>query len=199
MRIPKWMVITPGTLDTPEKAQQALAYACKAGVAALQLRERQLPTPQLLALADKWRQATAQRGIFLAINERLDIALAVQAAAIHLPEQGLPASAAKKVAPQIIVGVSVHSLEAALIAEHEGADYLLVGPVFAPISKKTARHPLGLSMLSHICQRISIPVLAVGGITLQLVRPCLEAGAYGFATIGSFWQQQNEGFYSSHA
>ena len=121
------------------------------------------------------------------VNDRLDVALAAGAAGVHLGGQSMPVSTVRQLAPRsFVIGVSCHSLEEAIAAESAGADYLLLGPVFETPSKLKYGPPLGLDELRRVNAQIRIPVLALGGITVERVRPCLEAGAAGIAGIRIF-------------
>ena len=121
------------------------------------------------------------------VNDRLDVALAAGAGGVHLGGQSMPVAEVRKVAPRpFAVGVSCHSLAEAQAAESAGADYLLLGPVFATPSKLKYGPPLGLNELRKVTAQIRIPVLALGGITVERVGPCLEAGAAGIAGIRIF-------------
>ena len=124
---------------------------------------------------------------FLFVNDRLDVALAVPAAGVHLGQASLPVSAARALNPQWWIGKSVHDLAEAEAARAEGADYLVVGPVYA-----TASHPdrraLGVDRLRQIAALDpSLPVIAIGGITAERVRGVRAAGAYGVAAIRALW------------
>ena len=125
------------------------------------------------------------------INDRLDVALAVQAGGVHLGEKSVPAQEAKRLAHTLgredfLVGVSCHSLEAAKAAERNGADYLFFGPVFATPSKAGYGEPQGIERLAEVCRALSVPVLAIGGVTRENCAPCLAAGASGIAAIRLF-------------
>ena len=121
------------------------------------------------------------------VNDRLDVALAAGAGGVHLGGQSMPVSTVRQLAPRpFVIGVSCHSLGEAIAAESAGADYLLLGPVFETPSKLKYGPPLGLDELRKVNARIRIPVLALGGITVERVRPCLEAGAAGIAGIRIF-------------
>jgi len=140
----------------------------------IQLRNRDADTRALLEMARALRAAP-----FLTINERIDIALAVGADGVHLPEWGMSSQLVKRLKASLLVGVSVHSLESGLRAQGEGADYLIFGPIFATPGKV----PCGLGPLEQLVRQIKIPVIAVGGITRELAGECLAAGAYGVAGI----------------
>ena len=164
----------------------------------MQIRERDLFGKDLAGLT---RQALQLRptpsgegrdGPRILVNDRLDIALAERADGVHLGESGLPVSEAKHLVElraagkNFLVGTSCHSIESAKSAEKEGADYLLFGPVFNTPSKAAFGAPQGINRLSQVCILVSIPVLAIGGITLQNAPDCFAAGAAGIAAIRLF-------------
>src|SRR5262249_30068017 len=121
------------------------------------------------------------------VNDRLDVALALGASGVHLGTQSAPAHAlAPWVPDDFLIGVSCHSLEEAMTAESEGADYIVLGPIFPTLSKLAYGLPLGLGKLREVAARIQIPLLALGGIDVELVKPCLAAGATGIAGISMF-------------
>ena len=155
-----------------------------AGVDWIQLREKDLPTRELLALA---RRIVAMAGLTrILINSRMDVALAAQAHGIHLPSNSPPPSAFKRGAPHLTVGVSCHNRDELVRAEQEGADYAVLGPVFPPLSKKTAGVALGLDGFAGLVQAVRIPVIALGGITEASIPACERAGAAGIAGISLF-------------
>jgi thiamine-phosphate pyrophosphorylase len=157
-----------------DKMQQA----AQAGVDWIQLREKGLSGRELAELAAlaQQRMGGASR---LLINDRLDVAVATRAAGVHLGEHSVPVEEAKRF-------VSTHSLQAAQQAEGGGVDYAIFGPVFATPSKASFGTPQGLGKLREVCERISIPVIAIGGITVENARECLQAGAIGIAAIRLF-------------
>jgi thiamine-phosphate pyrophosphorylase len=121
------------------------------------------------------------------VNDRLDVALAAQAHGVHLGTHSMPVNLVRRLAPrEFVVGVSCHSLEEALAAETAGADYILLGPIFATPSKLRYGPPLGLARLREVTLRVSIPVLALGGITVDHIAACRENGAAGIAGIRIF-------------
>lgn len=185
MKIPKLMFITNG-LETNPIALNTVVSACMNGIPAIQLREKTMETLPLWELAKELREVTRSRGVFFSINNRVDIALASKADGVHLSEDGLSPKIPKKLKSSLIVGMSVHSLEVGKQAEQEGADYVLFGPIFGTTSKIAFGLPQGLRNLEKIAQQLSIPVLAVGGITPREVKACLNAGAYGVAAISAF-------------
>ena len=165
---------------------QRLEKALKKGIRMVQLREKELSGLEYYQLAKRVRELTQDYDAMLFINDRVDIALAVNADGVHLPEKGLPPSVVKRIAPELLVGYSAHSLEQALWAQEEGADFITLSPIF-----KTQSHPevepIGLGLLKEVSQKLSIPVYALGGITWDRIKLCYKNGAYGIAGIGLFF------------
>ena len=164
--------------------EEAVAQAVEGGANLVQLREKDLPAAELLALAEKLRAFTQGRALFL-VNDRLDVALACSADGVHLPERGLPVAVARRLAgEEFIIGRSVHSVAEAVRAQDEGADYVQVGTVFA--SRSHPDQPVaGLGLLEAVAAAVSIPILAVGGITSANVGEATGAGASGAAVISA--------------
>jgi thiamine-phosphate pyrophosphorylase len=153
----------------------------------VQLREKQISGLEYYRLALKVREMTKDYGALLFINDRVDIALAVGADGVHLPEKGFPPSVVKRMAPGLLVGYSAHSLEEALYAQREGADFITLSPIFKTQSH-LERKPIGLVVLRDVSQSLSIPVYALGGITWDRIKLCYKNGAYGIAGIGLFFE-----------
>lgn len=165
--------------------------AAAAGIDLIQVREKDLATRPLVDLVESAVAAARGTPTRIVVNDRLDVALALGAAGIHLGRQSIPAKAAREVVerlawPDFLIGVSCHSLEEAREAESSGASYILLGPIFATPSKVEYGPPLGLEKLREVTARVRTPVLALGGITVERVRSCLEAGASGIAGIALF-------------
>jgi len=167
----------------------------RAGVDMVQIREKDLASRELISLVEEALKAArepASGGDRVVVNDRLDVAWAAGAEGVHLGAHSMPIQVVRRVAPPpFVVGVSCHSLGEARHAESGGADYLVLGPVFETPSKLRYGPPLGLEKLRNVTSRISIPVLALGGITVERVRPCLEAGASGIAGIRIFQDCQS--------
>ena len=181
----------------------------RAGVDIVQVREKDLTSRELIALVEEALRLNvgasgagpgpnAIRPYLVAgenggtrtrvvVNDRVDVALAAGADGAHLAAHSMPAQVVRRFVPRaFLIGVSCHSLGEAMAAESGGADYLVLGPVFETPSKLGYGPPLGLERLRNITSRIRIPVLALGGITVERIRPCLEAGASGIAGIRIF-------------
>ena len=163
-----------------------LRQAMQGGVPAVQLREHDLPTTDLLSLAQEIRVITAPRAVPLLMNDRVDLVLALGLDGIHLRANRLPVPAARRlVGAHRLVGISTHSVDEVRQANHDGADYVVFGPIFDTPSKRLFGPPLGLDALTDVCRHSTIPVFAVGGVTSVRVRDVRRAGAYGVAVIGA--------------
>jgi thiamine-phosphate pyrophosphorylase len=130
------------------------------------------------------------------VNDRFDVALAAGAAGVHLGENSLPVSVVAQsrgfsAPPNFLMGVSCHAKEAAVQAARDGASYLFFGPVFATPSKAAFGAPQGLARLREVCSAVNIPVLAIGGITVENAVDCCAAGAAGVAGIRLFQEAGN--------
>ena len=175
-----------------------VAAAAAAGVDWIQIREKDLSGKARSALTRDVLQGIADSlaGVpartRLVVNDRLDVALATQADGVHLGEQSLPPQEARCLVTSLhrekdfLIGVSCHSLAAAKVAERDGANYLFFGPVFATPAKAAYGAPQGLERLAEVCRAVALPVLAIGGITLENAASCLSAGASGIAAIRLF-------------
>ena len=171
----------------PAQLLPRIFEAVRAGVDLVQIREKNLATQELVALVQYAVTGARGTGTQIVVNDRLDVALALGAAGVHLGTQSMPAQAVRACVPRdCLVGVSCHSLDEALEAEAAGADYLLLGPIFPTPSKLPYGPPLGLTTLKQVAARTRLPILALGGITVDRVKPCLSAGATGIAGISIF-------------
>src|SRR5437016_2985818 len=140
--------------------------ALRAGVRAIQLREKDLPTRPLLALARELNALANAYGGRMLVNDRADVSLAAGSGGVHLPAMGLPASAVRVlIGPDRLIGVSTHSAEEAARAESEGADFVLLGPIFETPTKRAFGPPLGLGELERARTCCRVPLFGIGGIT----------------------------------
>jgi len=177
--------------------------AADAGVDWIQIREKDISGKDCSSLtrealhraAKSSARKTAPTRIL--VNDRLDVAISQSAGGVHLGENSLPLVEVKRLVENrgnrkdFLIGVSCHSLEAARAAASRGADYLFFGPIFATPSKAAFGAPQGLERLAQVCRAVSIPVLAIGGITLENAADCLAAGASGIAAIRLFQDSQD--------
>jgi thiamine-phosphate diphosphorylase len=173
----------------PDLARQASAVA-RAGRLALHARGPALTGREHAELARTVATAVQGTSALLFVNDRADLARLAGAHGLHLPAAGLPVPAARAVlGPGVVIGRSVHSLAEIESAMGEGADYLMLGPVFATASHPGAA-PVGLDL---IARAQPLPVIAIGGITAERVPQCLDAGAYGVAVIRAVWDAPDAG------
>ena len=160
--------------------------ALRGGIKAVQLREKDLPADDRYRLSGELRRITSLYGARLLINESADIARDVHADGVHLPESGPSVEAARKIiGPERLIGVSCHSLDSAVSAQRNGADFITFGPVFFTPSKVAYGSPLGLERLSETASNLSIPVFGLGGINECNIARVMAAGAHGVALISA--------------
>jgi len=181
-----------------ETLLRKIEAAAEAGVDWIQIREKDLSGRECSSLTREALVRAAQSSAngtlptHILVNDRLDVALEQRAVGVHLGEKSLPVAEAKRIVESrgerkdFLIGVSCHSLEAARSAASGGADYLFFGPVFATPSKAAFGAPQGLERLREVCRAVSIPVLAIGGITLANAGECFAAGASGIAAVRLF-------------
>jgi thiamine-phosphate pyrophosphorylase len=157
-------------------ALEVLEETLAAGVRLVQMREKELSGRALYELAREFRQRTGAVGALLIIDDRVDLALASGADGVHLGQEDLPVSAARLMAPDLLIGASTHSLEEALAAENAGASYVNIGPVFATQTKPGAT-PLGPEALERIAPYLRIPWTTMGGINPGNIGQVVARGA----------------------
>lgn len=155
-----------------------------AGAPAIQLRERDLSARELVTLAREAQAVTASRRSQLLINDRIDVALALEGIGVHLRGNSLPVSVARQLlGAQRLLGVSVHAVEEVLSAQSQGADYIVLGPIYETPSKQMFGPPLGIHTLEKACRLVRIPIIGIGGVTAARAREMRRAGAFGVAVI----------------
>jgi thiamine-phosphate pyrophosphorylase len=150
----------------------------------VQLRERDLSTSELVRLAREVQAETVSHRSQLLINDRIDVALALEGVGVHLRSNSLPVSVARQLlGAQRLLGASVHSVEEVLAAESQGADYIILGPIYATPSKQMFGPPLGIHTLENVCRLVRIPIIGIGGVTAARAHEMRRAGAFGVAVI----------------
>lgn len=188
------LLVTDRSLVHGCSFESALRESVNAGVPAIQLRERDLSTRELLSLTQQIRAMTTNRAVPLIINDRIDMAVALDLDGVHLRASSLPVSVVRRVVGQRrLVGVSAHSVAEAQQAGDDGADYVILGPIFETPSKRKFGDPLGLAVLAAACRHSSVPVFAIGGITRERIQSTRDAGAFGVAMIGGILGREDVG------
>ena len=181
------------TLGRPELSfVEITEKLCVGGAKILQLRAKDLPSRDFLVLAQEVRKICRRSGCLLIVNDRADIALAVDADGVHVGQEDLPLKAARKVlGPNKIIGVSTHDLQQARAAEHDGADYVGFGPMYGTTTKATGYTARGLDQLREIRAMVRLPIVAIGGITTERALATLTAGADAVAMISDLVLAKN--------
>jgi thiamine-phosphate pyrophosphorylase len=177
-------LVTDRVQTAGRSLSSVVGRAVRAGVRAVQLRERDLHACELLGMAEDLQRRMPDAQIF--INDRVDVALAIGSRGVHLREDSLPTTAARGLLhSDQLLGRSVHSIEGVVAAECEGADFVVLGPIYETPSKQQYGQPLGLRILEEAARAARIPVFAIGGITALRAREVRRAGGHGVAVISS--------------
>lgn len=164
----------------------AVRLALQGGVRAVQLREKDLPIRELLALAQELRTITKEFNARLFINDHVDVAIAVNADGVHLGHESMPVEAVRKiVGKDMLIGVSTHNSAEVKAAEAGGADFITYGPIFETASKKQFGPPVGLDHMMDIKRDLDIPLFAIGGIKTGNLARVFGSGAFGVALISA--------------
>lgn len=184
-------LVTNRYQDSVESFLEKVEMACRSGVTIVQLREKNLTTNQYYQLAKQVKEITDAYQVPLIIDDRLDICLAVDAAGLHIGDDELPVSVARQVlGPDKILGVTAKTVKRALEAEEGGADYLGTGAIFPTTTKENAPITL-ISTLKTICQRVTIPVVAIGGLTSENIDQLAATGIAGVAVVRDLMQAED--------
>ena len=187
----KLYLVTNRYQDSLESFLEKVETACRSGVTIIQLREKNLTTNQYYQLAKQVKEITDAYQVPLIIDDRLDICLAVDAAGLHIGDDELPVSVARKVlGPEKILGVTAKTVKRALEAETSGADYLGTGAIFPTTTKENAPITL-ISTLKTICQTVAIPVVAIGGLTSENIDQLIGTGIAGVAVVRDLMQAED--------
>jgi len=184
-------LVTNRYQDSLESFLEKVETACRSGVTIVQLREKNLTTNQYYQLAKQVKEITDSYQVPLIIDDRLDVCLAVDAAGLHIGDDELPVSVARQVlGPEKNLGVTAKTVKRALEAEEGGADYLGTGAIFPTTTKENAPITL-ISTLKTICQRVAIPVVAIGGLTSENIDQLMGTGIAGVAVVRDLMQAED--------
>ena len=179
-------LVTDRVLSGGRRLEQIVRQSVASGVTVVQLREKDAGAREFLNQAFSLRQMTTVLAIPFIINDRVDIALACRADGVHLGQEDMPCALARRIAGEdMIIGVSVSTVEEALKAEADGADYLGIGPLFATTTKADASAATGLGVLRTIREAVRIPLVGIGGITSGNAGDVIRAGADGVAVVSA--------------
>ncbi len=190
-KVLKLYLVTNRYQDSLENFLEKVETACRSGVTIIQLREKNLTTNQYYQLAKQVKEITDAYQVPLIIDDRLDVCLAVDAAGLHIGDDELPVSVARKVlGPEKILGVTAKTVKRALEAETSGADYLGTGAIFPTTTKENAPITL-ISTLKTICQTVAIPVVAIGGLTSENIDQLIGTGIAGVAVVRDLMQAED--------
>lgn len=185
-RIGRLCVITDTATQERFTHEALVRLALEGGAGTIQLRDKHLSDAQLTDIARRIIVVCKKHDAPLIINDRIAVAYAAGADGVHLGRTDAAVAEARRVLGEhAIVGATAGTLEETLAAEAEGADYVGFGHVFATTSKEKPGAPVGLDTLAHVCASVQIPVLAIGGVTEENARSCVEAGAWGVAVIAA--------------
>ena len=185
-------VVTDETIGRGRSHAELARRAVAGGADAVQLRDKRLSGRELLDAASEVREVTRDAGALFIVNDRLDVALAAGADGVHLGESDLPIGHARRLSPPgFIIGASVGSVAAAVRAAAAGADYVALSPTFSTGSKDDAGPGCGLAALEGVRAAVSLPLVAIGGITTENVGDVIAAGADGVAVISAVVGQED--------
>jgi thiamine-phosphate pyrophosphorylase len=185
-RIGHLHVLTDETVQDRFSHTELALRAIAGGADTIQFREKRKGAGELVRIAEAIRRVCGDAGVPFIVNDRVDVALAVDADGVHLGRNDLPISAARKLlGPEKIVGGTAATIEEAIEAQDDGADYVGFGHIYLTSSKMKRGDPKGPGALRSVCGALEIPVVAIGGIGEENIAAVLEAGAWGIAVIAS--------------
>ena len=171
-----------------EDVKQVLSAGCKI----VQYRDKEKSSKELVLEASKLAKLCKEQNALFLVNDRLDIAQAVNADGVHLGQNDMPLTVARKIlGSEKVIGITAHNLEETLQAEKDGADYVCVSPIFHTDTKKDAGEPAGIGLVKEVKQKVKIPVAAIGGINLENVKQVIGAGADAVCVISAIVCSEN--------
>jgi thiamine-phosphate pyrophosphorylase len=187
--LPRLYLLTDRQQTHQRPLISVVSEALEAGARMVQIREKDLETPQLIDLTQQLTPLITQHQGIVFLNDRVDLVLALDADGVHLRSDSLPIPVARRLlGKNKLIGVSTHSIEDVRQAEVAGADFVVLGPIFETPSKQIYGPPLGLHTLELACKESHLPIFAIGGITPKQVPAVLSVGAHGIAVISAILQ-----------
>lgn len=179
-------VVTDAELFPGRTHEDVARAAVEAGAPVVQMRDKNLPDGEFYRIASIVRGITRRAGVVFIVNDRVDVALATGADGVHVGQTDLPASAARRlIGNKRILGVSAATIDEALAAAEDAADYVGLGPIYSTATKADAAAPTGLELLREIRPRIALPIVAIGGIGPENIAAVAAAGADGAAVVSA--------------
>jgi thiamine-phosphate diphosphorylase len=180
------IVVTDPAAPAGRTLVDVVRAALRGGAPSVQLRAKDASARDAALLARELLVETRAAGALLFVNDRVDVALAVGADGAHLGDEDLPLAAARRIVPPgFLLGMSADSVELALQAERDGANYLGVGPVYGTVSKADAGAPIGTARIAEVAASVRIPIVGIGGIHAHNATAVVQAGAAGVAVISA--------------
>jgi thiamine-phosphate pyrophosphorylase len=180
--------VTCERLSNGRSNLEVLKAVIQGGARIIQLREKEYSGKKMYDLALKFREITTKAGVLLIINDHVDIAMAVEADGVHLGQNDFPLKAAIKIAPELLIGASTHSIKEAIQAQKEGADYINIGPIFPTGTKEGIERFLGPEAIAAISPEIDVPFTVMGGISESNIDQVLFNGARRVAMVTAITQ-----------
>ncbi|MHB1414966.1 MAG: thiamine phosphate synthase [Chloroflexota bacterium] len=179
-------VITDASLSLGRTHLQVVSEAIRGGADVIQLRDKNASTSELVATGEALREITRAAGKIFIVNDRIDVALAVDADGVHVGQDDMPAAMARRlIGPDKILGVSAATPDEARQAKADGADYLGVGAIYTTLTKPDAGAATGPALLSQIRQAVDLPIVAIGGVNVHNAAEAIRHGADGVAVISA--------------
>ncbi len=187
--LPRLYLLTDRHNTSQRPLASVISQAVEAGVRMIQVREKDLDTRQTIELIRKLKPLITQYHGKVLLNDRVDLAIALDADGVHLRSDSLPLPLARRMmGKDKLLGISTHSVKDVQKAEDEGADFVVLGPIYDTPSKQIYGAPLGLHTLEAACRTCRLPIFAIGGMKPEHVHDVMSSGAYGIAVISSILQ-----------
>ena len=187
----KLYLVTDRTNKTDEEFLNIIEEAIKGGVTVVQIREKDADTLEFYNISNKVKEICSKYNVPLIINDRIDIALAIDADGVHIGQSDMPIKIARKlIGNDKILGISAHNLKEATDAEENGADYLGVGAIFSTSTKKDA-NDVSIDTLKEITSNVDIPTVAIGGINLDNIEKLKDTHISGISVVSAIMNAEN--------
>ena len=191
-KIGRLCIITDTTVQKKYSHYEIAKMAVKGGADMIQLRDKFLPTSELIQVAVKISAYCKKHKVLFLVNDRVDVAMIAGADGVHLGKQDIPVPEARKLLGRNkVIGGTAHSLSEARLREKEGADYIGYGHIFPTASKHKPEKPKGTAELGKIVMKIKTPIIAIGGISIENISEVMQTGVFGAAFIGSVVKNKN--------